>query len=83
MDSRPGFSLEAASDESCLVPLVGGKHVGAVMDTKNGHLLSVLKILQQLKTNTTGESSGKSRARLNKTADTQFEHIIITTQNIQ
>lgn len=60
MDSRPGFSLEAPSDERLLIPLVGGKHVRAVMDAENGHLVSVLKILQQL--NTKGgrdESSGK------------------------
>lgn len=54
MDSCSGFSLETPSDESPLVPLAGGKHVAAVMDTKDGHLLSVLKILQQLKTNTAG-----------------------------
>ncbi len=54
VDSRPRFSFDAPPDESLLVPLVGGKHVGAVMDTKDGHLLGVLKILQQLKTDTAG-----------------------------
>lgn len=46
--SCPGFSFKTPSDESSLVPLVGGEHVGAVMDAKDGHLLGVRKILQQL-----------------------------------
>lgn len=54
MDSYPGFSLETPSEESLLIPLVGREHVGAVMDTEDSHLLSILKILQQLKTNMAG-----------------------------
>lgn len=49
-----GFSLATSFDEFPLVPLVGGKHLAAVMDAEDSHLISVLKILQQLKTNTAG-----------------------------
>lgn len=45
LDSRSSFSLEAPSDESLFIPFVGGEHVGAVMDAKNRHLISILKIL--------------------------------------
>lgn len=48
--SFSGFYFETSSDESLLVPLVGGEHVAAIMDTEDRHLISVLKILQQLET---------------------------------
>lgn len=44
----PGFSLEATFDKSLHVPFIGRKHVRTVMDAEDRHLLSILKILQQL-----------------------------------
>lgn len=49
VDSRLGFSPLTPSEESVVIPLVGGKHVGAVVDTQNRHLLGVVQVLQQLK----------------------------------
>lgn len=48
MDSRLGFSSLTPSEESFVVPLVGGKHVGTVVDAQNRHLLGVGQVLQQL-----------------------------------
>jgi len=53
--SCPGFSLETTLDESLCVPVTGRKHMRAIMDTEDGHLLCILKVLQQLQTNTAGE----------------------------
>lgn len=49
------FFLETSSDESLLIPLAGRQHVGAVVNTQDGHLLSVLKILQKLETDAAGD----------------------------
>lgn len=54
MDSRLGFPLQAPFEESLVIPLVGGKHVGAVVDTQNRHLLGVAQVLQQLVVKTCG-----------------------------
>lgn len=54
MDSRLGFPLQTPFEESLVIPLVGGKHVGAVVDTQNRHLLGVAQVLQQLVVKTCG-----------------------------
>lgn len=54
MDSGPGLSLQRPSEEGFVVPLVGGKHVGTVVDTQNRHLLGVIQVLQQLVAETPG-----------------------------
>lgn len=41
----PAFN---ASGEGLVVPFISGKHVGAVMDTKNRHLICILQILKEL-----------------------------------
>lgn len=48
MDSGIGLSLKTPSEEGFVVPLVGGQHVGAVVDTQNRHVLGVIQVLQQL-----------------------------------
>ena len=81
MDSCSGSSLQRPFDEGLLVPLVGRKHVGTVMDKQDGHLLGVLEILQQLETHSGRGRSGKRRAQIcvhkHNTAGRQFtaEHL--------
>lgn len=48
MVSRSGFSLQTPFDQCLLVPLTRGKHVRTVVNAQDCHLISVLKILQQL-----------------------------------
>lgn len=60
--SRPGLSLATVSDESSLFPLLGGKHVGAVVDAQDGHLLSIMKILQELKNRKGGNNIRANRS---------------------
>lgn len=59
LDSLLGFSFGTGYGEGLLVPLAGGKHVGAVVDTDDIHLFCVLKVLQELKINMTKHESWK------------------------
>lgn len=57
------FPLKTSSNESVFVPFSGRKHLRAVMDTKNSHLLCILKILEQLLKKKEHWVQNKSRVR--------------------